>query len=402
MAASWEASGGSLFAALRSIGVSGISGSVAAGLGAAFGTAAVVLTTLFGKKKTEPRTEKQAEPINEQPVRSVTSAPTQSVKIEKRDEQDRVADEPAATVSVKTSSESVFKNVSTVQRSEAVVEAQIISIPETKVLQEEAMPIQSEVHFEAVQAIENQIIHPVHNAEREEEEQEEVEEEDEESENEAVVCYPSKPTTFSEQILAAREVVESVSSSERPTPESHYRDGKTTESELKSGQANGEEEEEESEEYEEEEDEESDAKASPVVAQTHSFQMNTQPEIDVKEELIVQASSPSANDRLYETEQKLEKETEEDEEEEEYEEEEEEEQKVVQTFPTSVTQSHEYKHDSEDEDEYEEDDEETSPSEPVNKIMVGLGSSMQHNPSSEPALNNKQDEEESSAKTADN
>ena len=169
MAASWEASGGSLFATLRSFGVSGISGSIAAGLGAVFGTAAVVLTTLFGKKKTEPIAEKQAEPIEEKPVHVSTFAPvaTESVKFEKRDDQVKEVHEPVAAVVVKNVSESISKNASAVQRSEAVVEAQIISIPETKGLQEEAMPIQSELHFEAVQAMENQIIQAASNVEKE-------------------------------------------------------------------------------------------------------------------------------------------------------------------------------------------------------------------------------------------
>ena len=211
LAASWEASGGSIFAALRTFGVSGISGAVAAGLGAAFGSAAVVLTAFFNKKKPE-KTETVPEPIEETPVLATSSAHASTEcapRIEKHDEQEKKEEKPVdEEISAKKTTDISFQADCVVQRSEA--KAEIMSIPVSKAsAEEEVLPMQSEVHYAAVQAIENQIVQPVAaNVEREEVV---VEEEEVEEEEEAVVCFPTKPLTFTEQILAAREVVDSIS-----------------------------------------------------------------------------------------------------------------------------------------------------------------------------------------------
>lgn len=349
MAASWEASGGSLFAALRAVGVSGISGAVAAGLGAAFGTTAVVLTALF-KKKTET-THKESEPINEKPMEATVRAPapTESVKLYKKpvEEPTVVEKQVDETISVKKLADvDALKTAKiALQSSEAV--AEIISIPVTKAPQEELVPIQSEVHFEAVQSIENQIVEAVSNAVKEEEELVEEEEEEEESDDEAIVLYPSKPTTFSEQILAAREVADSVSLtsstvSEKPISEAPVRDLEV---------------EEEEEEEDEEEEEEIVVKiAAKSEASVPNHQDETTPKkVDNKAEVIADFVAKTA-----EKVQVTPIQTKQDDEEEEWEEEEEEEDVVVKKQAVDVAKTSQAEEKIKGESEEEESEEEES------------------------------------------
>ena len=189
---------------------------MAAGLGAVFGTAAVMLSTFFNNKKKPELNQKETERIEEKPMlaavrpqsvgRCPVAASSENVKpdkpsigeqVKKEVQQPRKCDETASV--------------------DKVAEVEIMSIPDlSKIPQDESVvPIQPDVHFEAVTAIEeqieNQIVEAVKEIEKmvqveKEEEEEEKEEEEEEVEE---LCYPVKPATFSEQVLAAREIIES-------------------------------------------------------------------------------------------------------------------------------------------------------------------------------------------------
>jgi hypothetical protein len=189
---------------------------MAAGLGAVFGTAAAVLTTFFAQRKPELNKKAAAGQVEEKPVVAATRAqsigrcPTPSANVKsdqpvgqvKKEDKKPIGDETVSVAKVATN---------LVQHSEAIAEAEIMSIAESKIPHDEAVvPIQPEVHFEAVTAIEDQIENQIVEAVKELEKSVQVEEEEEEEEEEEVeeLCYPVKPATFSEQVLAAREIID--------------------------------------------------------------------------------------------------------------------------------------------------------------------------------------------------
>ena len=254
---------------------------MAAGLGAVFGTAAVMLSTFFNIKKKPELNQKETEQIEEKPMlaavrpQSVGRCPPVAASSE-----NVKPDKPSIGEQVKKETQQSSKCDETVSVAK-VAEAEIMSVPDlSKIPQDESVvPIQPDVHFEAVTAIEDQIENQIVEAVKEIEKMVQVEKEEEEEEEEVEeLCYPVKPATFSEQVLAAREIIES-SPVVSPVPEL------TTEKEAVQV--------EEEEEEEEEEDEMVVVKAvatteaaAPVKTEEIQTPESTKVAVPVKEEEI--------------------------------------------------------------------------------------------------------------------